>query len=122
VKESQKKMSREVLLNTLVDFGLKRTEAQIYAFLAKKGPQRGKDLARALKITRQQVYPSLKKLQQKGIVNSTTKRPAVFSAVSIEEVFDIFIKTRIEETQRLIQNKEEMLSKWKSLMQNHSET
>jgi sugar-specific transcriptional regulator TrmB len=119
VKES-KKMSREVLLNTLVDFGLKRTEAQIYAFLAKKGPQRGKDLVRALKITRQQVYPSLKKLQQRGIVNSTTKRPAVFSAVSIEEVLDMFIKTRIEETQRLIQNKEKALFKWKSMMRNDS--
>jgi len=115
-------MSLDVLLNTLVDFGLKRTDAQIYAFLAKKGPKRGKDLVRALKITRQQVYPSLKKLQKRGIVNSTTKHPAVFSAVSIEEVLDMFIKTRIEEIKRLIQNKEEALCKWKSFMQNHSET
>ena len=113
-------MSREVLLNTLVDFGLKRTEAQIYAFLAKKGPQRGKDLARALKITRQKVYRSLKKLQQRGIVNSTINRPAVFSAVSIEVVLDMFIKTSIEETQRLMQNKEEALSKWKSMLHNDS--
>jgi sugar-specific transcriptional regulator TrmB len=120
--KENKKLSLEVLLNTLVDFGLKRTDAQIYAFLAKKGSHRGKDLAKALKITKQQVYPSLKKLQQRGIVKSTSKRPAVFSAVSIEEVLDMFIKTRIEETQRLIQNKEEALSKWKSMMRNDSET
>lgn len=120
--KENKKLSLEVLLNTLVDFGLKRTDAQIYAFLAKKGPHRGKDLVKALKITKQQVYPSLKNLQERGIVNSTIKRPAVFSAVSIEEVLDMFIKTRIEETQRLIQNKEEALSKWKSMIRNNSKT
>jgi len=79
-------------------------------------------LASALKITKQQVYPSLKNLQERGIVKSTFKRPAVFSAASIEEVLDMLMKTRIEEIQRLIQNKEEALSKWKSVMRNDSET
>jgi sugar-specific transcriptional regulator TrmB len=115
-------LNHEPLANALQVFGLKRMDVRVYVFLAKKGSHRGKDLAKALKITKQQVYPSLKKLQQRGIVKSTSKRPAVFSAVSIEEVLDMFIKTRIEETQRLIQNKEEALSKWKSMMRNDSET
>jgi sugar-specific transcriptional regulator TrmB len=113
-------LSLEVLINTLVDFGFKRTDVQIYAFLAKKGPQRGKDLARALKITRQKVYRSLKKLQRRGIVNSTINRPAVFSAVSVEEVRNMFIKNRIEETRHLIQNNEEFLSSWRSITEKDS--
>ena len=121
VKKSEN-LNHELLIDTLQHFGLKRIDVRVYAFLAKKGPHSGKDLASALKITKQQVYPSLKNLQERGIVKSTNERPAVFSAVSIEEVLDMFIKTRIKEIQRLIQNKEEALCKWKSFMQNHSET
>jgi len=115
-------LNHELLIDTLQHFGLKRIDVRVYAFLAKKGPHSGKDLASALKITKQQVYPSLKNLQERGIVKSTFKRPAVFSAASIEEVLDMLMKTRIEEIQRLIQNKEEALSKWKSVMRNDSET
>jgi sugar-specific transcriptional regulator TrmB len=110
----------ELAIETLVGLGFKPTDAQIYIFLAKKGPKRGKDLVTSLKLTKQQLYPSLKNLQKRGIVHSTHERPAIFSAVSIERVLDTLIKTKIEETQRLIQNKEEAISKWKSMMHNDS--
>jgi sugar-specific transcriptional regulator TrmB len=112
-------LSLELLLDTLESFGLKRMDAQVYAFLAKRGPHRGKDLTSALKITKQQLYPSLKNLQERGIVNSTLKRPALFYAVPIEKVLDTFIKARIEEIQRLIQNKGELLSSWRSMTPNN---
>jgi sugar-specific transcriptional regulator TrmB len=115
-------LSFELVLDTLEGFGLKRMDAQLYAFLAKRGPHRGKDLTSALRITKQQLYPSLKNLQERGIVKSTLKRPATFSAVPIDKVLDTFIKARIEEIQRLIQNKEELLSKWQSLMLSDSKT
>ena len=115
-------LSLELLLDTLVGFGLKRTDAQVYAFLAKSGPHRGKDLVSALKITKQQLYPSLKNLQERGIINSTFERPALFFAVPIEKVLDTFIKARIEELQRMIQNKEELLSSWQSMTRNDSRT
>ena len=115
-------MSLELLLETLEGLGLKRRDATVYAFLAKKGPQRGKDLVRALKLTKQQLYPSLNHLQEKGILKSTFKRPATYSVVPVEEALDMFIRAKIDETQRLIQNKKEALSKWKSLIRNNSES
>jgi sugar-specific transcriptional regulator TrmB len=121
MKESMN-LSFELLIETLVGFGFKPTDAQVYIFLAKKGPQRGKDLVNSLKITKQQLYPSLKNLQERGIVNSTHERPAIFSAVSIEKVLDAFIKARMEEIQRMIQNKEELLSSWRLMAHNNSET
>jgi sugar-specific transcriptional regulator TrmB len=121
MKESMN-LSFELLIETLVGFGFKPTDAQVYIFLAKKGPQRGKDLVNSLKITKQQLYPSLKNLKEIGIVNSTHERPAVFSAVSIEEVLDALIKARMEEIQHMIQNKEELLSSWRSMAHNNSET
>ena len=113
IKESVR-LSLELVIDTLVSLGLKRIDAEVYIFLAKKGPHRGKAIANALKITKQQLYPSLKNLQNRGIVKSTLKRPALFSAVPIEKVLSTFLKTRTEENQRMIQNKEQLLSSWKA--------
>jgi sugar-specific transcriptional regulator TrmB len=110
------------VIETLIGFGFKPIDAQVYIYLAKKGPKRGKALVNSLKITKQQLYPSLKKLQEKGIVNSTHERPAIFSAVSVEKVLDALIKIKIEETQRMIQNKEDLVSSWRSMRPHNSET
>lgn len=103
------------MLKTLVNFGLTQVDAQVYVFLAKKGAQKGRDICKALEITKQQLYPSLKNLQKKGIVSSTLEHPARFSAIPFERVLDLFIKAKIEETQRLQQSKDEILSKWQAL-------
>ena len=112
----------ELLIETLVELGLKPTDTQVYIFLAKKGPQRVKDLVNSLRITEQQLYPSLKNLEERCVVNSSNERPAVFSAVPIEQVLDALIKAKIKETQHMIQNKEALLSKWKLKIRNSSET
>jgi sugar-specific transcriptional regulator TrmB len=120
MKESIR-LSFELLIKTLVGFGFKPTDAQVYLFLAKKGPKRGKDLVNSLKVTKQQLYPSLKELKERGIVNATYERPAIFSAVAIERVLDILIKKKIEETQSIIRNKEELISSWHAMASNNSE-
>jgi sugar-specific transcriptional regulator TrmB len=107
-------LSEETVLNTLVSFGLSQIEAQIYIFLAKKGAQKGRDIRKALKITKQQLYPSLRDLQNKGIVSSTIEHPARFSALPFEKVLDLFIEAKVEETRRLQQSKDEILSKWQT--------
>ena len=108
-------MNHEPLINALQVFGLKRIEVQVYVFLAKKGPCKGKDLVKGLKITKQQVYLVLKNLQKRGMTKATPTRPLIFTAVPIERVLDAFIKANIEETQRMIHNKEELLSSWRSI-------
>ena len=112
-------MSLELIFDTLVSFGLKLLEAQIYIFLAKKGPHRGKDIAKALKITKQQLYPALKNLKEKGIVNSTSKRPALFSAEPIEKVLTMFMESRTQEIQSIVQRKEKLLSNWHKIKESN---
>ena len=107
-------MSKEVL-KTLVSFGLTQIDAQVYIFLAKKGAQKGRNVRKTLKITKQQLYPSLKNLQKMGIVSSTLEHPARFSAIPFEKLLDLFIKAKVEETQRLQRSKDEILSKWQTL-------
>ena len=108
-------MSQEQVLKTLIDLGLTRLDSQVYIYLAKKGPQKGQEISKGLKIQKQQLYRSLKNLQGKGIVESSLKHPAQFSAVSFDKVVDIFVKAKMAEANRIQENKEEILASWKAL-------
>jgi len=107
-------LAQEPVLKALVDIGLTQMDSQVYLLLTKKGPLKGKEIFKTLKINRQQLYRSLKNLQNKGIVNSTLERPARFSAISFENVLDMFIKSKADEAQRLQQHRNEILSLWQS--------
>ena len=108
-------MSQEQVLKTLLDLGLTRLDSQVYIYLAKKGPQKGRDLLKGLRIQRQQLYRSLKILQSKGIVSATFEHPAGFSAISFDKVVDLFIKSKMMEAQLIQEKKGEILSSWKSI-------
>ena len=109
-------MSREWIIRALVGLGLKRTDAQVYVFLAKTGPQKARTIASQLGMYKQQLYRSLKTLQNKGMVNATFEHPACFSAVSLEKILDAFIEAKKKEAQRVEQNKNEILSSWQSML------
>jgi sugar-specific transcriptional regulator TrmB len=108
-------MTQEKVLKTLESLGLADFEAKVYIFLAKKGPIKAIDAAKGLKTSKQRLYPILKKLQSKGIVNSTLEHPAKFSVVQFEKVLDSFLKARMEQTKRLQQDKDKILSDWNSI-------
>lgn len=108
-------MSQEQVLRTLVNLGFNPVDAQVYVFLAKRGLQKASTICKSLKLTKQQLYPCLKKLQSKGIASSTIEHPARFSAIPFERVLDLFIKARMEEAQSIRQSKEEILANWQSL-------
>jgi len=90
-------------------------DSQVYIFLAKKGPQQGRDLLKGLKMQRQQLYRSLKNLQSKGIVSGTFEHPARFSAISFDKVVDLFIKSKMAEAQVIQERKREILTSWQSI-------
>jgi sugar-specific transcriptional regulator TrmB len=115
-------MSQEKVLKTLVSLGLTLWEAKVYIFLSKRGSTRVKDASKALKISKQRLYPILKSLKSKGIVNSTLERPARFSAVPFEKVLDSFLKAKIDQAQRIQKNKSELLEDWQSIALAKSES
>lgn len=108
-------LSQEQVLKTLVTLGFEEIGAQIYVYLSKKGLIKASDICKALKLTKQQFYPSIKQLQSQGIVNSTIEHPARFSVMPFEKVLDLFIEAKMEEAERLQQSKEAILSNWQSL-------
>lgn len=109
-------MSLKQILKTLVDLGLSNIDAEVYIFLATKAPQNAKDIANALKMRNQQLYPSLRNLQNKGIINCTSERPKLFSAVPIEEALSSFINASLEEAQQMEENKKKILAFWQAMI------
>jgi sugar-specific transcriptional regulator TrmB len=101
------------MLKTLRNLGFKRVDAEVYLLLATMGPQKGKSIAEALQMHRQQLYRTLKNLQSRRIVNVSHEYPAFFSAVIIEEIVDSMINAKKEQALTLQETKEALLSSWR---------
>jgi len=112
-------VSQEKFLKSLMDLGLKKSEAKVYFYLSKRGPKQANEIIKALKMKKQQLYPLIKNLQNKAIVESSLDRPARFSAVSFEKVLDLFAKAKMEEAKIIQQNKDNLLSDWQSINLQH---
>ena len=104
-------MSLERIIKALIDLGLTRLDAEVYVYVAKKGPQIEVDLARALNIDKQKVYASLKSLQTKELVS---KDCTIISALPFEEALDLLIKIEKEQAQAMHESKEELLTTWET--------
>ena len=109
-------MSNEWIKKTLASLGLNELDAEIYIFLAKNGPQKTKDIASSLKMSRQKLYFGLKSLQDRGVVISSKERPARFSAATFEKVLEYFLEAKREQQQSLQNSKDDLLSTWRSLI------
>ena len=103
------------MLKTLRNFGFAKMDAEVYVYIAKKGPQEGTDIAGALKIRKQQLYPILKKLQNKGLVTVSPEQTQFFSALSFEKALDLLVKGNMEQARAIRENKEELLSNWRDM-------
>jgi sugar-specific transcriptional regulator TrmB len=108
------------MLKALMDLGLSNTDAEVYIFLATKAPQNAKDIANALKMKNQSLYPCLRNLQNKGIINCTSERPKLFSAVPIEEALSTFINANLQEAQQMEENRKKILSFWQAMMKKNT--
>ena len=113
-------VSFRLMLNALLNLGLSQTDAELYIFLAAKIPQNASGIAEAMRITKQQVYPHLKNLQEKGIVTSTNDHPRLFSAVPIENVLNMLAKANLEQADSIEQNKQRILTTWQEIIKTNS--
>jgi sugar-specific transcriptional regulator TrmB len=114
-------MSLVRILKTLESLGLSCVESEVYVYLAKAGPSKAKDLARGLRVTKQELYPVLKRLEEKGIVTSRPECAALFSALAFEELLNHFMKLSAEQAKAVRDEKQELVNSWKDMTrQNNS--
>jgi sugar-specific transcriptional regulator TrmB len=98
-------LSLERVLKTLEAFGLSHIDSEVYLYLSKKGPKKGREVSNALQISKQKLYPSLKNLKNKGIINTSSDRPTLFSALAFEEVLELLITIRVDQAKAIKKTK-----------------
>jgi sugar-specific transcriptional regulator TrmB len=113
-------LSLERVLDALVSLGLTQRDAQVYIYLAKKGPFGEEDLAKTMKLTKQQLHSCLRKLEAKGMVIASLEPLVQFSAVSLERVIDQLLKAKEEQGKALQASRKKLLSSWGSMIENDS--
>lgn len=106
-------LSEKTIKNVLRDFGLTKTEGELYLFLARHGPLKGTELAKRINKDKAQVYRFLKRLQTKGLVEATLETPYRFSCVPFEKVVESTIKTKRDDAKRIENMKQELFDYWK---------
>jgi len=89
--------------------GLTRIQAEVYVYLAKKGPKTIDNLIKTLIYNRKEIEQSLKILQSKGIL---TRNQVLFCALPFEESLTLLIVTKKEQAQVMTKKKEELISTW----------
>jgi sugar-specific transcriptional regulator TrmB len=108
-------MSLERVLNALIKLGLSQREAEVYVYLATKGPQKAGNIAETLKLNKQHLCVILKSLENKRIINATIEYSTQFKALPFEKALDLLAEAKRKETQRIEESREEILSHWRSM-------
>ena len=71
-----------------------RNEARVLVFLAKTGPSKASEVARAVEINRTETYRTIRNLQRRGLVEATLERPVRLQSVPFERCLAILIDER----------------------------
>ena len=113
-------MSKKRIIKALRGLGLTFVDTQVYIFLANSGPHTEKEIVETLPIPKEKIYHSLKCLQDIEIVRTSGEHTINYSAVTFEEVLDLFIEVKKEQTKTMQESREELLTSWKAMMKKHS--
>jgi len=102
------------VLKALEEFGISKSDANLYIYLAKKGPKKASELGKTLRISKQQLYPALRNLESRGLVIASPDRPSKFSALPFEKVLECLIHLKKEKFKEIQNKKVELLTLWES--------
>jgi sugar-specific transcriptional regulator TrmB len=106
-------LSLERVFKALVDLGLSETDAQVYIYLATKGPKKAKNIVIYNEVSKRQIYRSLKHLHKKKIIMINSEYPAEFAALPFDKVLDMLIEMKKEKAQAIKKRRQKILSSWR---------
>lgn len=88
-------------LQTFTDLGLILREAKIYLALVKSGPSKVSTISKLSDVARPDVYRTLNKLQELGLVEKIVANPLIFKAVPLDIGLHLLLKNKAEEYNQL---------------------
>jgi sugar-specific transcriptional regulator TrmB len=107
------KLSLDRVFKALVNLGLSETDAQVYIYLATKGPAKARKIVIYNKVSNRQIYRSLKRLHNKKIIRINSEYPTEFTALPFDEVLDMLIEMKKDQAQAIRKRREKLLSGWR---------
>ena len=105
---------------TLSRLGLTGTEARAYLALVKSGPSRATEIAKVSNMARPDVYRTISRLQNLGLVKRTVSSPNEFSAIPIFDALVMLFQRRKNEQAELTEKADILLEKYNALQKNAS--
>lgn len=105
-------MSLERVLKLLQDLGLSKDEAEVYVYLAKKGPQSVKTLTESLNKTKHKIVKALKGLEEKQITTRKSAHSTLFLVIPFEKLLIDYAKIRFSQAKRVEQKRLAMITEW----------
>jgi sugar-specific transcriptional regulator TrmB len=110
-------------IQTLTDLGLTLVQARVYLALARYGVSKIALLSKASEVARPDVYRTLNKLYELGLVEKLVEAPVQYKALPIEEGIKLLLLKKQTEYNRLKNETETLLKSFrKRNMQNQAET
>lgn len=85
----------------LTDLGLTLKQAKVYIALVKFGPSRIMEISKNSKVARPDVYPTLERLQQLGLVEKIIETPLKYRAISIDDGLSLLLETRTDQYEKV---------------------
>jgi len=89
------------LASRLVDSGLDAKEAKVVTALSTREPMKASEIGTLVNISRMDAYNTIKRLQEKGLVQATVDKPMRFVGKPMGEVFELLISQQAQELRRL---------------------
>lgn len=110
-------MSLKELIDALSECGLKRSDAKVYVFLSREGPNDAHYIAKALRMQETELANRLEHLKRKGMVKRIGEiSPAQFFAVPFEKALDILVEANLKEAAVAEKTKKVVLRYWDSMI------
>ncbi len=114
-------MSNKRVNDALISLGLSQTDAEVYLYLASKGPQEAGNIAETLRLQKEYLYRILENLANKGIVTFTFEQTTLFFAVTFNRALSLLVDARLKETEEIELNKEDILCQWQKMIEKETE-
>lgn len=99
----------------LSNFQLNKNEINVYLFLNRFGAQKASRVSENLGITRSETYKILRRLESQGIILRLVEKPYKYLAISLEDIFDMFIQKKYHQVKKIELQKAKLINQWTSI-------
>ena len=100
-------------VKSLIDLGLTFVQAKVFLALIQTGSMKAQTISDVTKVSRADVYRTLSRLQENGLVEKQIAKPTIYSSIPTEEAIDLLMHRQNLKHKELLFRKAKLLHKYK---------